>query len=67
MLSVAEVGFSECLLAANSKIADYEDAVVAEAARKGKIDCIIARIEKDFEGNEAPAISSRAYLESMLA
>lgn len=65
-LSVAEVGFGECLLAANSKVVDYEDAVVAEAARKAKLDYIVTRSEKDFAGSEVPAISPRAYLESVL-
>lgn len=65
-LSVVDVGFGECLLAANSKIADYEDAVVAEAARKAKLDYIVTRNERDFDGSEVPAISPHAYLEDVL-
>lgn len=65
-LSVVEVGFGEYLLAANSKVVDYEDAVVAEAARRAKLDYIVTRNEKDFAGSEVPSISPRAYLESVL-
>lgn len=66
-LSVAEVGFGECLLAANSKISDYEDAVVAEAARKAKLSFIVTRNGKDFVGSEVPAIAPKEYLEKLLA
>lgn len=66
-LSVVEVGFAECLLAANSKIADYEDAVVAEAARKAKLDYIITRNACDFESSEVPTITPREYLNKLLA
>lgn len=65
-LSVVDVGFGECLLAANSKITDFEDAVVAEAARKAKLAYIITRNEQDFVGSEVPTISPRAYLDELL-
>ncbi|WP_080803200.1 type II toxin-antitoxin system VapC family toxin [Arabiibacter massiliensis] len=66
-LSVVEVGFGECLLAANSKIGDYEDAVVAEAARRANLSYIVTRNGKDFEGNEVPTITPANYLEKLLA
>lgn len=65
-LSVADVGFGECLLAANSQIRDFEDAVVAEAARKANLKYIVTRNEKDYRGSEVPTISPRAYLDILL-
>lgn len=66
-LSVAEVGFGECLLAANSRIGDYEDAVVAEAARNAGLSYIITRNEEDYRGGEVPTISPRDYLARLVS
>jgi predicted nucleic-acid-binding protein len=66
-LAVAEVGFAQCLIGANSPIADFEDAVVAEAARVAGLDCIITRNEKDYRGSAVPAVSPKTYLQELLA
>ena len=61
-LPVVTVGMRECLCAAHSPIVDYEDAVVAEAARSAKLDYIVTRNEADYEKSEVPAISPHDYL-----
>lgn len=66
-LSVVDVGFGECLFAANSKITDFEDAVVAEAARKAKLTYIITRNAKDFQNSEVPSISPHEYLKMLIS
>ncbi|RDB63362.1 PIN domain nuclease [Gordonibacter sp. 28C] len=65
-LSVADVGFGECLRGAHSGIRDFEDAVVAEAARRAGLDYIVTRNERDYRGSEVPVISPGAYLKKLL-
>ncbi len=61
-LTVVNVGMRECLFAAHSPMRDYEDAVVAEAARSAKLDYIVTRNLEDYEQSEVPAISPHDYL-----
>ena len=61
-LPVVNVGMRECLFAAHSGIADFEDAVVAEAARSAKLDYIVTRNVPDYKNSEVPAISPHDYL-----
>ncbi|MBR2683810.1 MAG: PIN domain-containing protein [Atopobiaceae bacterium] len=61
-LSVVNVGMRECLFAAHSPIADYEDAIVAEAARSAKLDCVVTRNLEDYAHSEVPAVSPHDYL-----
>ena len=61
-LSVVNVGMRECLFAAHSPIADFEDAVVAEAAKSAGLDCIVTRNLDDFAQSEVPAVSPHDYL-----
>jgi len=65
--SVVEVGFSECCIALTSKVADYEDAVLAEAARRAKLDCIISRNTSDFAHAAIPVVSPEEYLHGLVA
>jgi hypothetical protein len=65
--SVMPIGYEECLLALDSPVADYEDAVLAEAARKGKLECIITRNSKDFANAPIPVRSPAEFLRLMLS
>ena len=65
-LSVVDVGFDACLHAAYSSIADYEDAVVAEAARQANLGYIVTRNEKDFAQSPVSAISPHEFLALLL-
>jgi len=64
--SVVEVGFSECCVALTSRVADYEDAVLAEAARRAKLDCIITRNQGDFSHAAIPVLSPEEYLQRLV-
>ena len=64
--SVVEVGFSECCLALTSSITDYEDAVLVEAARRAKLDCIITRNRRDFAHAAIPIVSPEEYLQKLI-
>ena len=61
-LTVVNVGMRECLMAAHSPIADYEDAVVAEAARSAKLECIVTRNLDGFAQSDIPAVNPHDYL-----
>ena len=61
-LSVVNVGMRECLFAAHSPIADFEDAVVAEAARTAGLDCIVTRNLEGYAQSEVSAVSPHDYL-----
>ena len=61
-LSVVNVGMRECLFAAHSSITDFEDAVVAEAARSAKLDYIVTRNLDDYAHSDVPAVSPHDYL-----
>lgn len=65
IFSVVEVGFSECCLALTSRIDDYEDAVLAEAAVNAKLDCIVSRNGKDFTHAGIPVLSPEEYLQKL--
>jgi len=64
--SVVEVGFPECCIALTSKVADYEDAVLAEAARRAKLDCIITRNKSGFSHATIPVFSPDEYLHGLV-
>jgi predicted nucleic acid-binding protein len=64
--SVLPIGYEECLLALDSPVADYEDAVLTEAARKGRLECIITRNTEDFRNATVPIRTPAEYLSKML-
>jgi predicted nucleic acid-binding protein len=63
--SVMPIGYEECLLALDSPLADYEDAVLAEAARKGKLECIITRNTEDFANTPVPIRTPAEFLQQV--
>jgi predicted nucleic acid-binding protein len=64
--SVVEVGFEDCCLALTSRVKDYEDAVLVEAARRAKVDCIITRNTKDFEAASLKIFTPDEFLDQLL-
>jgi predicted nucleic acid-binding protein len=64
--SVVEVGYLDCCLALDSGSGDYEDAVLAEAARRARIDCIVTRNKKDYRNAPVRILSPEEYLETLL-
>ena len=55
----------DCRRALSSDIADYEDAVMAESALRGEIDCIVTRNLKDYRASPVRTVSPEAFLESI--
>ena len=47
----------DCQRALPSPIADYEDAVLEQSARREKIDCIVTRNQKDFSKASVQVLS----------
>ena len=62
ILEVAAVNRITLERAAESAVADYEDAVVVEAARQANATCIVTRDEKDFAKSSVPAHSPDALI-----
>ena len=49
LAGILEVREEDCIDALASLIADYEDAVVEQVARRSGMECIITRNQKDYE------------------
>jgi len=64
--SVIDVGFDDCSLALTSQVADYEDAVLVEAGRRAKVECLITRNAVDFEKSPIPVYSPEEYLQKFV-
>jgi len=64
--SVIDVGFEDCCNALTSSITDYEDAVLVEAGRRAKVDCLITRNKVDFETASLPVYSPEEYLQEFV-
>ena len=57
VFTVIDVNGTDCVKALESKINDFEDAVMVEAGIRNSIDCIITRNIKDFKDSSLPAIT----------
>lgn len=62
ILEVAPVNRTTLQHAADSGLADYEDAVIVEAGLQANADCIVTRNESDFAKSAIPAHSPAALL-----
>ena len=62
MISITETVLRNSL---ESRISDFEDAVIEQSALKEKIDCIISRDLKDFKNSQVPAYTATEYLSSI--
>ena len=57
----------DCRRAVSSDIADFEDAVMAESALRGEMDCIVTRNLKDYEKSPVPLYAPADFLRQMEA
>ena len=57
----------DCRKALASKISDFEDAVMIEAAARAEIDCIVTRNLKDYAGAPMPVYSPEQFVELLYA
>lgn len=65
LFNILDVTGSDCEKALELPIPDYEDALLAACAKRGKIECIITRNIKDFNGSSVKAISPDDFLKSI--
>lgn len=57
----------DCQLALQSKMKDYEDAIMVETALRIGVDCIVTRNIKDYELSTIPVLSPEQLLAQLLA
>jgi predicted nucleic acid-binding protein len=65
IFNILDVTGSDCVKALDLPLADYEDALLAACAKRSKIECIITRNIKDFEGSPIRAVLPADFLESI--
>ena len=61
-VSILETTADDCIKALNGAFGDYEDAVIANAAKRCGIDYIVTRNTKDFENSPVPAVTPREFI-----
>jgi predicted nucleic acid-binding protein len=64
IFGILDVTGSDCEKALELPMADYEDALLAACARRGKMECIITRNVKDFGGSPVRAVLPDDFLKS---
>lgn len=62
LFNIMDVTGSDCEKALELPMTDYEDALLAACAKRGKIECIITRNVKDFNGSPVKAVSPDDFL-----
>jgi len=65
VFGVLDVTGSDCEKALELPMADYEDALLAACAKRGKMECIITRNIKDFGGSPVRAVLPDDFLKSI--
>ncbi|EGK12682.1 type II toxin-antitoxin system VapC family toxin [Kroppenstedtia eburnea] len=65
VLEIADVGKSDVLGAMELDIPDFEDALVAQCAKKVKAECIVTRNTSDFKSSPVPAKEPAALLKQL--
>ena len=62
MIDVTDIIADDIVNARESDISDYEDAVMAMAAKRSGIDYIVTRNTKDFENSPVPAVTPGEFI-----
>lgn len=65
LFSILDVTGPDCSKALELPMSDYEDALLAACAKRGKMEFIITRNLKDFTGSPVKAISPDDFLKSL--
>lgn len=65
ILDIIDTTKDDVINALSSSMADYEDAVLSECAKRGSIEYIITRNTKDFEKSKVPPLTPEDFI-SML-
>ena len=56
---------SDCRQALISNMSDYEDAIMAETARRSHMDCIVTRNIKDYTASSVPVLSPEDFIATL--
>ncbi|MDF9408095.1 PIN domain-containing protein [Pelotomaculum isophthalicicum JI] len=64
LFKILDVTGSDCEKALEMPMPDYEDALLAACAKRGKVDCIITRNQKDFSVSPVKALSPEDFLKN---
>lgn len=62
LFGLADTYAEDCINALHNGMADFEDAVMSESARRINADCIITRNTKDFLKSKVPAVTPAEFL-----
>ena len=62
VFDVLDVTDEDCRNALRDGMNDYEDAIIAESARRNDIDCIVTRNAKDFKNSRIPIYTPVEFL-----
>lgn len=65
LFMIYDTNAEDCINALHSDMADYEDAVLAEVAKRNKVDYIITRNVKDYANSSIKAIPPKDFLEKV--
>jgi len=65
IFSILDVTGSDCKKALELPMSDYEDALLAACARRGKMECIVTRNVEDFGGSPVRAVLPDDFLKSV--
>jgi len=65
IFSILDVTGSDCKKALELPMSDYEDALLAACARRGKMECIVTRNVEDFGGSPVRAVLPDDFLKNV--
>ena len=64
LFSIMDMTQSDCVQAHGSRMSDYEDALIAHAAKRTGMDLIITRNMEDFADSPVPCMTPQAFVEA---
>ena len=62
IVKIAQTSEIDCINALNSRISDYEDAVIESIAKRMECEYIVTRNLKDFSNSSVPALSPEEFV-----
>ena len=64
LFSIMDMAECDCILAHESSLPDFEDALIAFAAHRTGMDCIITRDKRGFANGPVPSMTPEAFVET---
>ena len=65
VVNVLDVTGADCEKAFDLPMSDYEDALLAHCGKRHKVDCIVTRNRKHYEGSPVKAVEPEEILKSL--